>query len=160
MKRALTFAIVSLMACVSLWAQSKPGGTQEDRRKWFREMTQYKHEFLAKELDLTKEQEAKFFPVYDKMENETRELNRQARKMEKSVEEKGDKATELEYEKAAEALQELKGKESAVEMRYFAEFKTILSKKQLFRLKQAERKFTHTIMNHHRAPKGSRPHKK
>lgn len=160
MKRVLTFAIVSLMACISLWAQPKPDGTQEDRRRWFREMTQYKHEFLSKELDLTKDQEAKFFPMYDKMEQETRDLNRQTRKMEKAVEEKGDKATDLEYEKAAEAMQELKGKENAVEMKYFAEFKTVLTKKQLFKLKQAERKFTHAIMTHHRLPKGPKHQKK
>lgn len=116
-------------------------------------MTQYKHDFLAKELNLTKEQEEKFFPMYDKMETETRELNRQVRGMERSVMQKGDKATDLEYEKAAEAIQELKGKESAVEMRYFGEFKTVLTKKQLFQLKQAERKFTQMIMNHHRGPK-------
>ena len=156
MKRALTFAIIALLTLPAIWAQ--PDGTQQDRKKWFREMTQYKHDFLTKELNLTKEQEEKFFPLYDKMESETRELNRQARSMEKSVKEKGDKATDLEYEKAAEALQELKGKEGAVETRYFNDFKTVLTKKQLFQLKQAERKFTHLIMNHNRGPKG--PHQK
>lgn len=160
MKRAFTFAIVSVLACISLWAQPKHDGSQEDRRKWFREMTQYKHEFLAKELDLNKEQEAKFFPLYDKMEAETRELQRQTRKMEKDVADKGKKATDLDYEKAAEALQEQKGKESAIEMRYFNQFKTVLTKKQLFRLKQAERKFTQAIMDHHRTPKRAQQQKK
>jgi len=157
MKRVLTFAIIVLLTVPAIWAQ--PDGIQQDRKRWFREMTQYKHEFLAKELSLTKEQEEKFFPMYDKMESETRELNRQARSMEKTVQDKGDKATDLEYEKAAEALQELKGKEGAVETRYFNDFKTVLTKKQLFQLKQAERKFTHMIMNHHRGPKGPHPKK-
>lgn len=33
-------------------------------------------------------------------------------------------------------------------MRYFKEYKSILSKKQLFKLKCAERKFTRNIMLH------------
>ena len=43
----------------------------------------------------------------------------------------------------------MKGKEAAVEKQYFAKFKTVLTPKQLFQLKRAERKFTDKLMKEH-----------
>jgi Spy/CpxP family protein refolding chaperone len=159
MKRALTLLIIALLTCSCIYAQQRPAQpSQERRQKWFSEMTQYKHDFISKELILTKEQEARFFPLYDKMESETRSLNRQARELEKAVIAKGDRASDLEYEKAAEALYELKGKENDIEMKYFAQFKSVLTQKQLFQLKQAERKFNSTIMSQQRGQTGPGHH--
>ncbi|MDE6490348.1 MAG: hypothetical protein K2L49_04230, partial [Muribaculaceae bacterium] len=90
----------------------------------------------------------KFFPLYDRMESEKHAIDKQTRQLERDINAKGDNASDLEYEKAAEAAYELDGKKNAVEMRYFNEYKSILTKKQLFKLKCAERKFTHNIMLH------------
>lgn len=129
---------------------------QGDRQRWMKEMRQYKAEFIAKSLKLSDEQRQKFIPLYEEMEAQTNELQDQVRRMEKSVTEKGDKATDLELEKAAEAMTELKGKENVVEMRYFAEFKKVLDKRQLFQIKSAERKFTKELMRHNRQSKGKK----
>ena len=67
--------------------------------------------------------------------------------------------SDLEYEKAAEAMIEVKGKEASVEEQYFAKFKTVLSPKQLFKLKQAERKFTRELMRQHSKMKERKPRK-
>lgn len=120
-----------------------------DRKEWFKELRQYKHSFLAKELDLTKEQEAKFFPMYDEMDDAMFKVNREARVMEKKITKSSEKVSDLEYEKAAEAMYEVKGKEAAIEKQYFTKFKTVLTPKQLFELKQAERRFTDKLMKEH-----------
>lgn len=130
-------------------AQPK-NSTDNDRQKWFKEMRDYKHNYLAKELDLSREQQRKFFPVYDEMEDETNRLSQETRQLEDKVAKEGDKATDIEYEKATEALFEQKCKEGEIEKTYMKKFQTILSKKQLFQLKGAERKFTRDIMKHHR----------
>ncbi|MDE6458947.1 MAG: hypothetical protein K2L31_10195 [Muribaculum sp.] len=120
-----------------------------DRKEWFKELRQYKHNFLTKELDLTKEQEAKFFPMYDEMDDAMFKVNREARAMEKKITKSSEKVSDLEYEKAAEAMYEVKGKEAAIEKQYFTKFKTVLTPKQLFELKQAERRFTDKLMKEH-----------
>lgn len=148
MKRQLFIALIILLMAPVLAAQSNKEANEKGRQRWFKEMRQYKHDFLVKELDMTQEQQEKFFPLYDQMEREKHDIDKQTRQLERDINAKGDQATELEYEKAAEAAYELDGKKNSVEMRYFKEYKSILSKKQLFKLKCAERKFTRNIMLH------------
>lgn len=151
MKRlSILFIIIAIFAQLSIIdAQKKP--SKEERQRWFKEMREYKHNFLIKELDLTKEQQQAFFKVYDEMEDECHKINGETRKMQRDLIKKGknDNITDVEYEKAAEALFELKGKEAQIEMKYFEQFKDILSKKQLFLLKAAEDKFTRHLMKQH-----------
>ena len=131
----------------------KPGN-REERSRWYKEMLQYKRDFMVKELQLTDEQKAKFIPIYDKMESETEAINRQTRQMMRSVEKKGSEATDLEYEKAAEATFELKSKEGAIDTKYYNELKTVLTPRQMFKFKNAENQFTRELMKHRK------PHKK
>ncbi len=119
-------------------------------------MSRYKAQFIASELKLAEEQKQKFVAAYEKMENESAKTAREARKMEKEVREKGDNATDLELEKAAEALTELKLKQARTEQVYFQQFKSILTPRQLFNLSSAERKFTRKIMESHRKSRHDR----
>lgn len=127
-----------------------------DKKKWLKEIQEYKHEFLIKELELTKEQQEKFLPMYDDMEYKLRQVNDQARDYHQKVRQMKDNATEMEYEKAAEAQFEIKSKEGEIEKSYFSKFKTVLTAKQLFRLKHAEWKFTRELMKQHSRMKAER----
>ncbi len=129
---------------------------QGRRAKWMDNMRQLKMEYVAKELKLTQEQKEKFASIYDAMNKESAKLVRETRALEKSVREKGDNATDLEYEKATDAIFELKGKECDIEKKYRAQLKTVLTKKQLFELKHAEHKFARELMKHHRNKKQKR----
>ena len=104
------------------------------------------NEYIARKLDLSEEQKTKFLPLYNRMDEEMRQAAEQAMKMEREVRKKGKQATDLEYEKAAEAQFELKGKENIIEMKYF---KKMLSPCQLFKLKKAERDFSRELMKKH-----------
>lgn len=118
-----------------------------DRKEWFAKVREHKHDFIEDELDLTDAQETKFFLIYDAMEDELLKLQRETRKLERQVADK--KATDVEYDAATKAIIELKKKEADIELKYFDKFKTVLSSKQLFELKRAEKKFTRKIMNAH-----------
>lgn len=126
-------------------------GHQHNRaeyKQWMEQMKKYKHDFLARELNLTAEQKEKFFQLYDKREDEKWKIGRDVRKMERDVLKKGAEATDLELEKAADAAMELPGRQNEIDRRYHAEFKKILSKRQLFKMADAERKFQKSLMDH------------
>lgn len=147
--KKLTF-ILFLITCVSLVssAQDDLSVNTEKRRQFFKELRDYKHNYLAKELSLSKDQQQKFFPVYDEMEDNVAEMNEETRLLEKKVSDNMEDATDLELDKATEALYELKIKEGETEKDYAEKFKSILSKKQLFQLKNAERNFNRELLQH------------
>lgn len=150
--------ITLALSSANLFAQDTkhPRKDQRTRSEWFSEMSRYKAQFIASELKLSDERKQKFIDAYSRMENESANAARDVRKMEKEVRDKGDKATDLELEKAAEASYELKLKQAQIEQKYYGQFKSILTSRQLFNLGKAERKFTRQIMNSHRKSRPAR----
>lgn len=147
MKKVL-LALVIAVTALAASAQFSPA----ERQRWLGEMRNLKHDFIAKELSLTKDQEREFFPLYDKMEDEIAALNTQTREDEARV--AADRyATDLEMENTARTVFEQKRAEGQIEMTYFEKYKTILTPKQLLQLKNAERKFTQQLVNRHRRVK-------
>ena len=115
-------------------------------RQWTKDMLEYKHDFIAKETNMTQAQRDKFMPHYEAMEKEIFAIHRNAREQAKKVS-SGQKISDQDYAKAARIMAEVKAKEGEIETRYFEIFSTILSKKQLFLLKQAEIKFTRQMVS-------------
>ena len=119
-----------------------------DREQWLNEMNQYKRNYFTKELDLSVQQQAKFFPLYEEMNEQTRKIDSDARVMEQRVAEAQD-ATDLEYEKATEAVYDAKVRTAEIEKEYMQKFREILSSKQVFLLNNVERKFSREMMRQH-----------
>ncbi|MCM1504882.1 MAG: hypothetical protein NC127_06780 [Muribaculum sp.] len=158
MQRIITAFMLCLILATGMPALAQgPGDKRPDRKEWFRQMREYKHDFMAKELCLSKEQQGKFFPLYDDMEQKLHRIQHESMEMENKINRSQSGVTDLEYEKAAEALVEVKGKEAAIEEQYFAKFKSVLTPKQLFKLKQAERNFTRELMKQHSRMKEKHP---
>lgn len=147
----MRYFLLLLLAC-ALNAMSQ-GVIPPERAAWMKEMQQYKNDYLSKQLELRPEQREKFLSLYNAMDDQVRALMDETRAIERQVEEKKGKVSDLEYEKAAETLYESKGRENEIEMRYFKQFKAILSPKQLFKLRGAERDFTRELMKHRREAK-------
>ncbi|MBR6284329.1 MAG: hypothetical protein IKR25_08575 [Muribaculaceae bacterium] len=137
MKRIFTLLLVSLVM-LSVSAQG-------NRTKWGSEMLEAKHKMIIEEVGLTPTQQEQFMPVYEEMEKEIYQTNRDARTLAKNVEQKKS-PSDAEYAQAAEALSRAKVREGEIEAKYFEKFAKMLSKKQLFLLKQAEAKFTRTML--------------
>ena len=86
-----------------------------------------------------------FMPLYEAMEKEIYSVYRNAREQAKKV--SGNrKVSDEEYVNAARAMASVKAKEGEIENKYFEKYAKILSKKQLFLLKQAEMKFTRQMV--------------
>lgn len=135
-----------LSVCISAVAQ--PPVNPQDRTRWIQEIRAYKHDFMAKELSLSKEQQRKFFPVYDQMEDEIDRINKETRELEANVDNAN--ASEIELENAARTIFEQKRAEGQVEMTYFEKFIDILTPQQLIKIKNTEREFTRNLVRSHR----------
>jgi len=119
---------------------------QNGRTKFATDMYQAKHEMIIEELGLTMTQQKQFMPLYEQMEREIYQVNRNARALASEVEKKRN-PSDRDYEAAASALSNTRMREGEIEARYFDKFAKILSKKQLFQLKQAEVKFTREMIS-------------
>jgi len=109
-------------------------------------MYQAKHEMIIEELGLTPTQQKQFLPLYQAMEREIYQTNRNARALAAEVEKKKN-PTDRDYEAAASALSNTRVREGEIEAKYYEKFAKILTKKQLFQLKQAEAKFTRQMLS-------------
>jgi Spy/CpxP family protein refolding chaperone len=115
------------------------------RTKFATDMYQAKHEMIIEELGLTPTQQKQFMPLYEQMEREIYQVNRTARALASEVEKKKN-PSDKDYEAAASALSRTRMQEGEIEAKYFDKFAKILSKKQLFQLKQTELKFTREMI--------------
>lgn len=139
MKKFLCIVIATLAIAATASAQGS-------NSKFSNEMYKAKHELIINECGLTQTQQKSFMPLYEQMEQEIFKLNRDARGIAAEVEKKKN-PSDSDYEKAAQALSSIRVKEGEIEARYFKKFATILSKKQLYQLKQAEAKFTKQMIS-------------
>ncbi len=73
-----------------------------------KEIQQYKNDFLIKKLALNDEQKTSFLPLYNSMEDEVRKVQEEAGQLYQQTMRKGDKATDLEYEKLLKQPMNLK----------------------------------------------------
>lgn len=119
---------------------------QNGRTKFAADMYQAKHEMIIKELGLTQTQQKQFMPLYEQMEREVYQVNRNARVLADAVEKKKN-PSDQDYEAAAWALSNTRVQEGEIEAKYFEKFAKILTKKQLYQLKQAEAKFTREMLS-------------
>ena len=139
MKRILPILVLVMAIATTATAQSS-------RTKFATDMYQAKHEMIIQELGLTQTQQRQFMPLYEQMEREIYQVNRNARTLANEVEKKKN-PTDRDYEAAASALSNTRIREGEIEAKYFDKFSKILTKKQLFQLKQAEVKFTREMLN-------------
>ena len=134
-----------IVAILTLVLALTSAATAQNRTKFATDMYQAKHEMIIQELGLTQTQQKQFMPLYEQMEREIYQVNRNARALAAEVEKKKN-PSDRDYEAAASALSNTRVQEGEIEAKYFEKFSKVLSKKQLFQLKQAEAKFTREML--------------
>ena len=144
------FSVLFLFALLFVTSKvvAQPPVDESDRDRILSEIRNYKHEMLAKALDLDKEKEKQFFEVYDEMDMRLMQISNETRDLERRVSADAD-ASDTEIEAAAIAIYSQKEKEGKIELEYFDKFKEILTPRQLLRLKSAEREFTSNLVKQH-----------
>lgn len=146
----LSVIMVALGSAAQQTSKAKTGRVDKEKTEWLKEMQQCKVDYIAKSLQLTEEQKASFVPLYNDMDNEVRKEIERVRTMTEEVKKKGLAATDAEKLAAAQAQWDCKAREAAIESKYFARFKKILTPEQLLKLKDSERGFMKKVMKSNR----------
>lgn len=144
--KILLVAIVLLPMNVLADTNSKGKDKRATKTEWFQKMKECKHDYLAKKLDIADAQKAEFFKLYDAKESERYNAEKKVRTIEKSIRQKGDAATEADYESAIDAQYKLNDEIARIESKYATSFRKVLTPRQLFRLRAVERDFQRTLM--------------
>lgn len=118
----------------------------ENKTEWLQKLKDYKHAYMIKELDLTDNQQADFFRIYDSKESERFAAERNVREIEKKLIKKGDAATDADYDAAIAAQYKLNDEIARIETKYSKEMRKVLTPRQLFKLRFAERDFQRKLM--------------
>lgn len=125
--------------------RGRPGGVPDNM---IESLLKYKHDFITKRLELTREQQNKFFPLYDKMTDEINDIHADANDVESRLLKSSENVTDLDYQMATTAFIEKGEKIANIEKKYYESFKDILSPKQLFLLKVCEKEINKKIIEH------------
>lgn len=139
--KALILTIILSLFSVSASAQKH---SKTDRKKWEAEMHDFKHDYLAKELNITDAQKTQFFALYDAMDRDRRNLSSRIREKREAVDRKAN-PTDAELIETARMDYQVSGEIVQCELKYFSEFQKVLTPKQLYKLRKAEGKIMRSL---------------
>ena len=134
MKRYLVF--IMMLGCILPLAIANDDCEQRLTREEFRTKQQA---FIAEKAGLTQEEADKFFPLYFELQDEKKKLNDEAWKQMRQG--RNENATETDYEKILESVNNSRIASAELEKEYFDKFKKILSCKKIYQVQQAEMRF-------------------
>ena len=144
--------LAMLLMSVPAYADRKKKANSGDNRR--KEMHDFKLRFLAQEMKLREDQQKQFITVYTQMTEEKEANMNQVRRAMVRVK-KLDNPTDADYTAATDGMIRGHEQDLAIEKKYEERFKTFLSPKQIFSMKEAERKFREKL----RGMRGNRPPK-
>lgn len=156
MKGRLLLLLLAIAFFIPSFAQKHGDKDREAKRK---EMTEFKLKFIADEMGLKDDQRKQFMEVYGQMESERRAIFHKIKTAEKQIKDNKN-ATEADYEKANQEITEARDRMAAIDKKYDEKFATFLSKKQIYRMKEAENKFSEKIRLCRDKKKDGKPDKK
>lgn len=135
MKRLMI--LFAFMACMFSQAWPTEGCNQH---KMTLEEFQAKHRaFLIEKAELTQQEADKFFPLYEELNKQKKEISDESWKMLRKG--KKDDLSEKEYEEIMQSYYDARIKTDCLEKEYYEKFKKILSPNKLYRILKAEMRF-------------------
>lgn len=122
-----------LLLASSLETLAQDGKAQHEK------IEQAKYNYIGQRLELTPEQEQKFWPVYNDYSDKKKGIKKAIRKL--KSQEFANAATDEELKSDIEKLFELKQQDLNLEKAYYEKFLKIISPRQTIALVKAEREF-------------------
>lgn len=136
-------------------AVAQPGGGQAAARQ--EQMKAAKIGFLTRELNLSEEEAQKFWPVYNKFDNEREAHRRKMMALRLEANEGGDQLTAKEAEAAVEQYLQLRQEEVDMERRFYQSVKKVLPSEKVALLFQAEKRFQRELLRNLQQRREERP---
>lgn len=152
MKKLLLCIMMIGLLPLSLLAQNNSNNRGGEIRL-SREEFQKRHEaYLTKYAELTAEEAAKFFPIYNELETRKQELNDQSFKAMRET--WGKELDEAKYKELLEGMSANAIAVESLERTYLDRFKEVISYKKIFKIKEAESRFRQDLVRGMRGPGG------
>ena len=88
MKRILSLTLIFILSVSSfmLFAQNTDKKKEQEKQKaWLEEFRSIKRNFLIKEIGLSDEEAARFFPLYNEKETKKHKLHKENRQLTRSI---------------------------------------------------------------------------
>ena len=134
MKKLIALLVLLCGFMPLLWAAD--GCDQHLSREEFR--TKQKA-YIIEQAKLTKEEAAKFFPIYFELQDKKKKLNDESWSLMRKG--KDDKTTEAQYKEINEKIAENRIAADQLDKTYLGKFNKILSSKKIFLVQRAEMRF-------------------
>ena len=134
MKKLIALRVLLCGFMPLLWAAD--GCEQHLSREEFR--TKQKA-YIIEQAKLTKEEAAKFFPIYFELQDKKKKLNDESWNLMRKG--KDDKTTEAQYKEINEKIAENRIAADQLDRTYLGKFNKILSSKKIFLVQRAEMRF-------------------
>lgn len=148
MKRLISLIVATLFIIPTGAIAQERKHNREDRKEWMKKLRTLKREYLIKELDLTEAQRDEFFKIYNAKEAERMAAERKVKDAEHEIRKKNDTVTDEEYDAAITAQYRLNSELANIEAKYEGQFRKVLTKRQLFKLRGTEHGFQRKLMEH------------
>lgn len=156
MKKFLIVISLLIAGLMPAWSQ----GDSAKKEKIFREVQEFKLNYMAEKMDLSGDQKKKFEELYEEMSQSRRECYADVMRLDKRI--KHDKnASDDQYEELTSALNKANAEWAEKEKAYNEKFAEFLSPKQIYKMREAEASFKAKLdeMKHSRKkdhPKGKK----
>lgn len=109
--------------------------------------------YIIEKAGLTKEEAAKFFPLYFELQNKKKELNDKAWGLIRQG--KDENTTEAQYDAIMEGVYDSRIATDRLDKTYFVKFRKILSAKKLYLVQKAEMRFHRDLLKGMRGKAGA-----
>lgn len=149
------FGLAMMLLLMMGAAAAQPGGGQAAARQ--EQMKAAKIGFLTRELNLSEEEAQKFWPVYNKFDNEREAHRRKMMALRLEANEGGDQLTVKEAEAAVEQYLQLRQEEVDMERRFYQSVKKVLPSEKVALLFQAEKRFQRELLRNLQQRREERP---
>ncbi|MBA4303580.1 MAG: hypothetical protein C0424_05090 [Sphingobacteriaceae bacterium] len=125
-------------------AQAQPGGMPPAARQ--EQMKAAKIGFLTRELNLNEEEAQRFWPVYNKFDNERESHRRKMVALRLEVNDTDEQLTAKDAEAAIEQYLQLRQEEVDMEKKFYQAVKKVLPPEKVALLLQAEKRFQRELL--------------
>lgn len=139
-RQRITLLLTIICAlCTISQAQDKkrPGFSKEEFRA-------RQEAYLTEKAELTREEAARFFPLYFELQDRKKKLTDES--WEQARKGKNPDTTEEEYSRIIEIVVEARIEADRLDLEYLQKYKEILSSKKIYRLQRAETKFHRDLL--------------
>lgn len=100
--------------------------------------------YITEKAELTKDEAAKFFPLYFELQDKKKVLNDKAWELIRKG--KDDNVTEAQYDEIMEGVYDSRIASDRLDKTYFGKFKKILSAKKLYMIQKTEMRFHRDLL--------------